>query len=108
MRVAESPMPRILSGASPSLQWSRNLRVAERTANLNAAVRDEIASMEPQLEGCGKLPGADRSYRRITLLQWSRNLRVAERSCRRARTGPNILLQWSRNLRVAESRRHDF
>ena len=35
------------------LQWSRNLRVAERRARPSAPSA-ALASMEPQLEGCGK------------------------------------------------------
>ena len=36
------------------LQWSRNLRVAERVDRQGDAGRRRRASMEPQLEGCGK------------------------------------------------------
>ena len=37
------------------------------------------ASMEPQLEGCGKIYRDD-APEVYVMLQWSRNLRVAERS----------------------------
>ena len=64
----------------PPLQWSRNLRVAERRMR------------------CRYLGGIDK-------LQWSRNLRVAERAALTGKTPSEDLLQWSRNLRVAESGR---
>ena len=84
------------------LQWSRNLRVAERTC-LQARVVRYDASMEPQLEGCGKFATCSAECRQIRL-QWSRNLRVAERVDRQGVVKVKERLQWSRNLRVAESR----
>ena len=36
------------------LQWSRNLRVAERLGIAPNIALNRRASMEPQLEGCGK------------------------------------------------------
>ena len=60
------------------LQWSRNLRVAERRHAVQGGVRNR-------------------------LLQWSRNLRVVERASLAQAPPPLRLLQWSRNLRVAES-----
>ena len=102
LRVAESRVSRFWTRITQPLQWSRNLRVAESRRFARAIHVPDIASMEPQLEGCGKLrmgkprPGP-------AGLQWSRNLRVAESDIE----GPSWLstpgLQWSRNLRVAES-----
>ena len=77
MRVAESDRATGALESGESLQWSRNLRVAE-SRRPRPSRTTTPASMEPQLEGCGKdvqvltaLPAAP--------LQWSRNLRVAER-----------------------------
>ena len=53
LRVAESSCQRRFSAALHALQWSRNLRVAESAA-VNRNRRFDCASMEPQLEGCGK------------------------------------------------------
>ena len=90
------------SSSIMSLQWSRNLRVAERAAVVMRPRTVLDASMEPQLEGCGK-PKRARMDDAASSLQWSRNLRVAERRVRYQRTLTNSVLQWSRNLRVAES-----
>ena len=70
--------PPIASLAWLLLQWSRNLRVAERDVALQRAEPADSASMEPQLEGCGKRTGTS-CLVHLVPLQWSRNLRVAER-----------------------------
>ena len=62
-----------------SLQWSRNLRVAESTPPRQEHRQPPAASMEPQLEGCGKITPTRMYEVHYTPLQWSRNLRVAER-----------------------------
>ena len=41
-------------GKAAALQWSRNLRVAERPKGGIEQKPQIDASMEPQLEGCGK------------------------------------------------------
>ena len=89
LRVAERKTAIDVRSHIKWLQWSRNLRVAER-AKTSAALSECLgASMEPQLEGCGKhdMRGVlGRGYRR---LQWSRNLRVAESlDTRTALAGP--------------------
>ena len=54
LRVAERRVYG-LKGAPPALlQWSRNLRVAESAGRERDGNRHRLASMEPQLEGCGK------------------------------------------------------
>ena len=125
MRVAESETQIVRIPISALLQWSRNLRVAESNSDPQAVHKVDRASMEPQLEGCGKpaWPCAEpvhsvlqwsrnlrvaesdtleKNLRRMYELQWSRNLRVAERRWRPMRRGTVLALQWSRNLRVAE------
>ena len=62
----------------PGLQWSRNLRVAERAIDDLVDGEGLSASMEPQLEGCGKASIMLEAAAALRL-QWSRNLRVAER-----------------------------
>ena len=84
-----------------ALQWSRNLRVAESVAAIADLALARGASMEPQLEGCGKLYECFLALGK-ELLQWSRNLRVAERESKFALANAFTRLQWSRNLRVAE------
>ena len=54
LRVAERSEPSAARTSSPPLQWSRNLRVAERIHRTGAGAKPRGASMEPQLEGCGK------------------------------------------------------
>ena len=61
-----------------------------------------VASMEPQLEGCGKRQ-EEQAHLLLLQLQWSRNLRVAESEPCGSIPPVSALLQWSRNLRVAES-----
>ena len=60
LRVAESASARARLALSASLQWSRNLRVAESSV-YGAALARQAASMEPQLEGCGKSTAAPKS-----------------------------------------------
>ena len=53
LRVAESGGWAAGNSAGNALQWSRNLRVAESPSAPGVPV-PRVASMEPQLEGCGK------------------------------------------------------
>ena len=104
MRVAERLGTRQFKTARVLLQWSRNLRVAESWRRAGWPWYFCDASMEPQLEGCGKCTCHYDGSTYIAL-QWSRNLRVAESLVPAA--GPIAAatgLQWSRNLRVAERR----
>ena len=79
LRVAESATARTEGAISVTLQWSRNLRVAESGIMNQVWIAKSFASMEPQLEGCGKLAD-ELAASHKGLLQWSRNLRVAESS----------------------------
>ena len=54
LRVAESRHKPGVNEYDDELQWSRNLRVAESAAARHQARVEANASMEPQLEGCGK------------------------------------------------------
>ena len=64
------------------------MRVAESAAPAGRGAGRPAASMEPQLEGCGKMAPA-RTPPRPEPLQWSRNLRVAE-SLRRTTICPPL------------------
>ena len=55
LRVAESTARASCTASAATLQWSRNLRVAERQGAAGQGAGRGRASMEPQLEGCGKL-----------------------------------------------------
>ena len=78
LRVAESAGPVKGKKVWRRLQWSRNLRVAESRAVPPLAAFRLGASMEPQLEGCGKAQTDFFELEGVDGLQWSRNLRVAE------------------------------
>ena len=54
LRVAESNVIFDTQPDDDLLQWSRNLRVAESGARPMTEETNTQASMEPQLEGCGK------------------------------------------------------
>ena len=83
------------------LQWGRNLIVAE---GVPWSCKDECqyhASMGPQLDSCGRetvLPDVNI----VDLLQWGRNLIVAEGITIYESGLPDWALQWGRNLIVAE------
>ena len=78
LRVAERKVINPPCARPPMLQWSRNLRVAESAKPRGKGAPNRAASMEPQLEGCGKHRLGDAVRRVFAPLQWSRNLRVAE------------------------------
>ena len=78
MTVAEGSEGRYASGvANVTLQWGRNLTVAEGTL-------------------------VHEQQRETRMLQWGRNLTVAEGSLVPAVTHAANTLQWGRNLTVAE------
>ncbi len=80
------------------------MRVAESICRSVEAL-DDIASMGPQHESCGK-QHAERANNHIDIwLQWGRNMRVAESAVQQINDRAAYELQWGRNMRVAESAR---
>ena len=84
-----------------SLQWGRNLTVAEGVGVWVCLASAGVASMGPQLDSCGRIitQATPTGFRK---LQWGRNLTVAEGFPARENAGGAPLLQWGRNLTVAE------
>ena len=85
LTVAEGTMPaRVGCVSDPALQWGRNLTVAEGTIWASLAPISLDASMGPQLDSCGRGDDADGPEGHKWTLQWGRNLTVAEGCIQRA------------------------
>ena len=98
----ESYLKEILN--SNSLQWGRNLIVAEGRGQA-APQKGLEASMGPQLDSCGRTQILGSTSSGFDWLQWGRNLIVAEGATTALRRNSTRTLQWGRNLIVAEGSR---
>ena len=89
--------------STSSLQWGRNILVAERPPDPRCRRRHLMASMGPQHTRCGKAE-KPKTEEPAAELQWGRNILVAERlAIPRAIPVGAATLQWGRNILVAES-----
>ena len=86
-----------------SLQWGRDLLVAESTSVGRTPRTTQTASMGPRLVSRGTRNRTGLARCECQRLQWGRDLLVAESclSCEMEIKG--LLLQWGRDLLVAES-----
>ena len=77
LTVAEGAHSGIIVAHAKRLQWGRNLTVAEGSESLRCITQRQAASMGPQLDSCGRAE-INTVVAAITELQWGRNLTVAE------------------------------
>ena len=85
-----------------SLQWGRDLSVAEGGKALRCKDKQAQASMGPRPFGRGRAPRASELSKSCTLLQWGRDLSVAEGIDDERNAVVAAMLQWGRDLSVAE------